>query len=58
MTVQTIKIQKPVAFVGGVAKNAGFRHSLETYLQQEILVPENPEMISAYGAALLGMEAD
>lgn len=53
---QTIKVEKDVAFIGGVARNVGFVDSLKSYLKEELLIPENPDLISALGAALLGQE--
>ena len=40
---------------GGVAKNAGVIAALEKLLRQKLFVPEEPEIVGALGAALLGM---
>ena len=45
-----------VLLVGGVARNVGFAESLKRELDTEIFIPENPETVSAYGAALLAAE--
>ena len=42
-----------IAFVGGVALNSCVHKLLEEQLECRIQVPENPQMVSAYGAALL-----
>ena len=44
-----------VAFTGGVANNPFFVELLTHTAQREILVPDNPEMNGAMGAALLAM---
>ena len=41
-----------VALIGGMAKNIGFVDSLKRNLGVDILVPENPEYVSAIGAAV------
>jgi len=46
----------PVMFTGGVANNAGVVRSLRRCLDTEILVPEQPQMVGALGAALIAME--
>lgn len=43
----------PVVFAGGVARNACIRHLLEHNLGQQVLVPEDPQMVGALGAALI-----
>jgi (R)-2-hydroxyacyl-CoA dehydratese activating ATPase len=42
--------------VGGVAKNRGLVDILEKELGFKVLVPENPEMVAALGAAILAKE--
>lgn len=42
-----------IAFTGGVAKNSGVVHFLEQCLETTIFVPEAPQIMGAYGAALL-----
>jgi activator of 2-hydroxyglutaryl-CoA dehydratase len=36
-----------------VAKNVGFVDSLQRDLEIEVMIPEDPEFVSALGAALL-----
>jgi len=55
---QRIKVQKDIALVGGVARNIGFVQSLKTFLKEDLLVPPDPEFVTALGAALLGMEGE
>ncbi|PXY18414.1 acyl-CoA dehydratase activase [Prauserella flavalba] len=47
----------PVALTGGVARNAAVVHSLSEALGEELLIPENPQITGAYGAALLAAES-
>lgn len=51
-----LKIEGKVAIIGGVAKNKGFLDSLQQELKAEFIVPEEPEFVSALGAALLAKD--
>ncbi len=51
-----IGITPPVAFAGGVAKNVGVVKALEEELGVKLIVPEEPQIIGALGAALLASE--
>jgi len=42
-----------VVFTGGVAKNIGVKNALEAGIGLPILIPEEPQIIGALGAALL-----
>jgi benzoyl-CoA reductase subunit D len=48
-----VGVEPDVALIGGVAKNPGFVDSLQRDLELEVLIPEEPEYVSAFGAALL-----
>jgi len=41
---------------GGVAKNHGVVSALEERLGIKLAIPEEPLIVGAYGAAVLGME--
>lgn len=56
--VLRVGVEKDVALIGGVARNPGFLPPLEKELNTKILVPENPEYVSALGAALLAVETE
>ena len=45
-----------VVFSGGVAKNIGVKKVLEDELQLQIIVPEEPQIVGALGAALLAAQ--
>ena len=51
--VRKVGFEKEIALIGGVAYNTGFINSLETDLQEKIIIPEDPEYVGAYGAALI-----
>lgn len=48
-----VGIEREVAFIGGVAKNAGVVERLRQHLDTDILIPEEPQIIGALGAALI-----
>ncbi len=51
-----IGIERDVAVVGGVAKNSGLIRLLEEELGFKVMVPEEPQMVAALGAAILARE--
>lgn len=52
--VRRVGLEKEVALIGGTAKNAGVVASLRRHLGMDnLLVPEEPQMVGALGAALL-----
>jgi predicted CoA-substrate-specific enzyme activase len=51
--VHRVGMEKEIMLIGGMAKNVGFVASLKRELETDIIVPEDPEFISALGAALL-----
>jgi len=50
--VRRIPIENDVALVGGVANNAAIVDVMKKHLGVDIVVPENPQFVSALGAAL------
>ncbi len=46
-----VGLEKDVVVVGGMAKNAGFVDSLKKSIEMDVLVPEDPDYIGAFGAA-------
>lgn len=50
--VRRIPIENDVALVGGVANNAAIVNVMKKHLGVDIVVPENPQFVSALGAAL------
>ncbi len=52
--VRRVGMESPLVFAGGVAHNACVRRTLEEQLEEKLLIPENPDMVGALGAALYG----
>ncbi|MEE8471128.1 MAG: acyl-CoA dehydratase activase [Dehalococcoidia bacterium] len=50
---RTVGYREQVVFTGGVAKNLGVKDSLEAAIGLPILIPEEPQIVGALGAALL-----
>lgn len=48
-----IGFKKDVVFTGGVAKNVGMKKAMEDEIGMEILIPEEPQIMGALGAAIL-----
>jgi predicted CoA-substrate-specific enzyme activase len=51
-----VGVEPPVAFAGGVAKNVGVVRALEDMLGERLMVPSEPQIVGALGAALLARE--
>ncbi len=54
--LRRLKIEPDVVFTGGVAKNVGVVKAVRENLGCEVLVPEDPLLSGAIGAAILGKE--
>lgn len=54
--VQRVGIEGGVAFTGGVAKNQGVAKALEERLGVRLLIPSEPQITGALGAALIAEE--
>ncbi|WP_410510290.1 acyl-CoA dehydratase activase [Methanosarcina hadiensis] len=54
--VRQVRLTQNVAFVGGVAKNAGIKMFLEKELGISLYVPPEPQITGAIGAALYGRD--
>jgi benzoyl-CoA reductase subunit D len=48
-----VGVEPQVVLIGGVARNPGFVDALQRDLELELLVPDDPDFVSALGAALL-----
>jgi predicted CoA-substrate-specific enzyme activase len=53
---ERLGIEKPLALVGGGARNVGLVKALEEITGLELFVPNVPHMTAAYGAALLAQQ--
>jgi len=54
--VKRLKVEKEVVLTGGGAKNTGLIQALSKYLGQTLLIPPDPLITGALGAALLGKD--
>jgi len=54
--VRRLSIEKEVTLVGGLAKNVGFVESLKRDLNMDVQVPDDPDYVGAFGAALVAQE--
>jgi len=54
--VQRLRVEPDVVLTGGVAKNIGVVRAMEENLGYKILVPPDPLLTGAIGAAILGKE--
>jgi predicted CoA-substrate-specific enzyme activase len=53
---ERLGIEKECALIGGGAKNIGLVRSLEEMMGITLAIPEEPQIVAAYGAALLACE--
>ena len=51
-----IGFKNQIVFTGGVARNIGMEKAIQERIGKKILVPENPQIIGALGAAILARE--
>lgn len=56
--VKRVGVVPPIAFAGGVAKNAGVRRALEQELGESLIIPDEPQIIGALGAALIARDGE
>jgi activator of 2-hydroxyglutaryl-CoA dehydratase len=54
--VERIGVEREVAMVGGGARDVGLVEALKEIRRSEIMVPSNPQITAALGAAIIAME--
>ena len=54
--VERVGLKMDCAVIGGGAKDSGLTKSLEKRLGHPLIVPDEPRIMTAYGAALLALE--
>jgi len=54
--VERIGLEEPVCLTGGVAKNIGVKKAIEEKLGIDLLVPDEPQITGALGAAILAQK--
>lgn len=52
--LRRVGVVEPVLFAGGVAHNSCVRYLLEEHLGMCVIVPDQPDLVGALGAALHG----
>jgi len=50
----SLRTEGPIVMTGGVAKNSGVVRALENLIKRRLFIPENPQIWTAFGAALFG----
>jgi len=55
--IRHVGVVPPLMLSGGVARNAAVRVMLEKIVGEPVVVPEHPQLMGAYGAALLALRA-
>jgi len=51
--LQELKIERDIVFIGGVARNRSIAGLMGNQIGQDIVIPEEPHIITAIGAALM-----
>ena len=54
--VKRLGVVPPLAMAGGVAKNAGVVRAIEDELGEALVIPPEPQIVGALGAAIVAME--
>ncbi len=54
--VKRLGLVSPIAMAGGVAKNIGVVGAVEEELGENLVIPSEPQIVGALGAAILAME--
>ncbi len=55
--IRSVGLQPPLMLSGGVVRNPAIARLLEEETGQPVVVPQHPQLMGAYGAALLALEA-
>jgi predicted CoA-substrate-specific enzyme activase len=54
--IRTVGIISPIMFSGGVVKNPAITQLLEEETGEDVVMPKHPQLMGAYGAALIALE--
>jgi (R)-2-hydroxyacyl-CoA dehydratese activating ATPase len=54
----TVGLTPPLMLSGGVARNPALARLLEVETGEAVVVPPNPQLLGAYGAALVALERE
>lgn len=55
--VKRVGVKENIYFDGGPALNKGLVNAIENELGKEIFVPDNPQITTSFGAAIMGVES-
>lgn len=55
--VKRVGIKEGIYFDGGPALNAGLVNAIENEIGQKIFVPQNPQITTSFGAAIIGVDS-
>ncbi|MBK7973459.1 MAG: 2-hydroxyglutaryl-CoA dehydratase [Deltaproteobacteria bacterium] len=55
--VRGVGLERPLMLSGGVARNVAVRELLGELAGEPVVVPEDPQLMGAYGAAILALES-
>jgi len=51
-----VGLERDIVLIGGMSRNEGFVDSLKRVLKEDVQIPDNPEFLCAYGAAVKAAE--
>lgn len=54
--LKMVRLDGPIVFIGGVALQEGMVQACRAQFGQELLIPEHPSHVVAFGAAILGLQ--
>lgn len=55
--VKRVGVKEGIYFDGGPALNAGLVNAIENEIGQKIFVPQNPQITTSFGAAIIGVDS-
>jgi len=55
--LKRVSTAEEIVLAGGVARDPCFKYLLEEALGKKIKVPQDPQMVGAYGAAIIAQES-
>jgi predicted CoA-substrate-specific enzyme activase len=56
--LKRVSTESDIVFAGGVAKNPCLKYLLNDALGREVKIPEDPQMVGAFGAAIIAQESE
>ena len=56
--IRTVGLVSPLMLSGGVAQNPAIARMLEEETDAKVVLPQHPQLMGAYGAALIGLKQD